>query len=496
MPPLEPRLMLAMTLLLATPALAASPIQPHLPSEEARFSTGTALDNSETDEWWRSFGDPALDALVVEALKNNSDIGSAQARMHQAKGAFVQGLSPLLPSASFDVGLSGSPSANAANQISPQMQKFFDDIGEAMEALAQFQPPSDDEPEEETEEDPDITWNGSALLNLGWNIDLGRSAMALRAARLDERAAEGDRDGVARVVVQQVVASWLDVRNARARVAVLQRQVDTNTNLLDLTRGRFEGGDARGLDVLQQQQQLAGTKALLPQAQQLLRLREIQLATLLGRNPSAPELPEGAGLPELPPAPGVGTPSDLMEHRPDVAAARTRWLASKARVGSTAASFAPTFQVGGNVGWGLRWFNEWDTWETYGISLGVSVPIFNGMQRHGALQQTLAGRSGAAHALTAAARTAVAEVESALARESTDLERLAALTDQVDASRVAYEESARQYAGGLVNYLTVLTSLASFQAAELNHLQAHRDLLGARADLHTALGSSWARRLQ
>ncbi len=486
---------LLLCLLLAAPAAAAPRVKPQLPSEDARYSTGTAVDASETDEWWTSFNDAALNELVVEAIQSNPDIGSAQARMNGARAVTVQSLSPLLPSASFDVNLAASPSDAASFQVSPQLTKLLEDLaslGELAASLPGYEPPDEDEDEEE---DPDVTWNGSAMLNFGLNIDLGRSAMALRAAALDEAAAKGDRDGVARIILQQVVASWLDVRSSRARVAIVQGQIGTNTSLLELTRARFEGGDARGLDVLQQQQQLASTKALLPQSQQLLQLRELQLAMLLGRDPSHPNLPEGLGLPELPPQPGLGTPADLLQSRPDLSAAHTRWRSSQARSISAGLSFAPTFRLGGNVGWNLRWFNEWDTQENWGFSAGVSVPIFNGLQRHGALQQSLAAQDAQAHALSAAVRTAQMEVETALAREATDGDRLAALAELLAASRTAYEESTRQYAGGLVNYLTVLTSLASYQAAELNHLQAHRDLLGARADLHTALGSSWARRL-
>lgn len=486
---------LLLSLLIAAPAAAAPRVKPELPSPDARWSTGTAVDASETDEWWTSFGDPALDELVLEAIRANPDIGSAQARMNQARAVTVQSLSPLLPSASFDVNIAASPSDSAAFQVSPQLTKLLEDLaslGELAASLPGYVPPEEDEDEED---DPEVTWNGSAMLNFGLNIDLGRSAMALRAAKLDEAAAAGDRDGVARLILQQVVASWLDVRSSRARVAIVRGQIETNTSLLELTRARFEGGEARGLDVLQQQQQLASTTALLPQSQQILRLRELQLAMLLARDPSAPNLPEGVGLPELPPQPGLGTPADLMKERPDLLAAHTRWKSAQARAISAGLAFAPTFRLGGNVGWNLRWFHEWEEQENWGFSAGVSVPIFNGLQRHGALQQTLAARDASAHALSAAVRTAKLEVESALARESTERDRLVALGQLLAASRTAYEESTRQYAGGLVNYLTVLTSLATWQAAELNHLQAHRDLLGARADLHTALGSSWARRL-
>ncbi len=473
-------------------AWAGGPFQPILPDEDSRYSVGTALRADESDEWWTSLNDSSLNDLVAEALDANHDIAAAQARFHASAGVTLQSASPLLPTASFDVGLNGSPSSNASFQVSPQMIELLDNLSELAESIPGQSAPAE---EEETEEDPDITWNGSAMLNFGLNIDVGRSATALRAAQLDAAAAEDDRDGVARAVVQQVVVAWLDVRTSRARVALIEGQIATNGSLLELTRARFLASDARGLDVLQQQQQLAATRALLPEAQQIRRLREVQLATLLGRDPSAPNLPTDAGLPALPSRPGLGTPADLMESRPDLAAASNRYLSAHNRVASSALAFAPTFRLTGNVGYQLRWFKEWDTQETWGLGAGVSIPIFGGLQRIGALKQAVASRNAAARSLSAAAVTAQAEVENALIREETGADRLAALTDQLYAARIAYDESSRQYAAGLTDYLTLLTSLASWQAAELNQLQVHRDVLGARVALHTALGAPWAAHL-
>ncbi len=257
------RSVLLLCLLLPASAWAGGPIKPVVPDEEARYSTGTAIRADESDEWWTSLQDPALNGLVVEALEANHDIGAAQARLHAAAGVTLQSVSPLLPTASFDVGLNASPSSNASFQVSPQLTELLEQLSDLAESIPGQDPAEEDD---DDEDDPDVTWNGSALLNFGLNIDVGRSATALRAAQLDAAAAENDRDGVARAVVQQVVGAWLDVRTSRARVALIEGQIETNSSLLELTRARFIASDARGLDVLQQQQQLAATRALLPQA--------------------------------------------------------------------------------------------------------------------------------------------------------------------------------------------------------------------------------------
>ncbi len=476
--------------LLASPATAA-PVKPILPSPDARYSRGTPTTVDVPDAWWKTFGDEGLNRLVEQAIESNYDIAQAQERVRQAQGVSVQQFSPLVPSASFDVGINAIPTAAQGFQVPPQLLAVF----EQLENLPTV--PGSDPPPEDDEDDPAVVWNGNALFNFGLNIDIGATALQFRAAQMDVLASRGDRDGVAQQLVAQVVASWMDLRTARVRVAVVEQQVATNQNLLELTRNRFEGGDASGLDVLQQQQQLANTRALLPQSQQLLRLTEQRLAVLLAADPSTitDALPAEAGLPALPPAPGVGTPADLVGVRPDLAALQARDVGAQARRDSAILGFLPTFRLTGNVGWNLRWFDEWESGETWGVGVAMSVPLFNGGRRWGSLQQANAARSAAAYALSTGINQARSEVEQALVREETESARFAELDNQLQAAQVAYEESTRQYAGGLANYLVVLTNLASLQATELNHLQAQRDLLGARIDLHTALGAPWADRL-
>jgi len=429
---------------------------------------------------------------VAEALQANHQLGVAVARAQQAQAVTIQSVSPLLPTASFDVGLNASPSSSASFQVPPQLTEALDELTALGDQFGQFTGEEDEESEDT--ETPDVTWGGSALLQLGLNIDLGRSAATLRASQLDAAAARGDRDGVARVITQQVCSAWFDLRAARGRVAVIEEQVRTNESVLELTQMRYEAGDSRGLDVLQQQQQLAMTRALLPRAEQQLRVFEVQLAVLLGRDPSSPQFPEPESdrpLPDLPPQPGLGSPADLLDTRAELRAARFRYDAARSRVLASALSFAPSFRLSANAGWSLRWYDEWSEQETWGFGAAVSVPIFGGLQRHGALRQATAARAAASRDYAQAALAAQAEVESALARESTGVARLAALGDQQAAASLAYDESTRQYAAGVVNYLTVLTSLASLQAVQLEHLQARRDVLAARIDLHAALGASW-----
>jgi len=462
---------------LAPAALEAG--EPAAPLDDS-YSQGDSGAVPLPSKWWSELGRPSLDRLVDQALAGNADLAVSAARIQQARGAQIQAVSPLLPTASFDVNLSASPSDGAAFQLPPQTVALFESLAVIEEQFGG----GTSEPADE--ESPDLTWNGSALLSLAYRIDPGRSIAGLRAAQLEAAAARGDWDQFARSLVQQVVSTWLDLRSAQAQEGLLLGQEAAHVNLLELTQQSFEGGRARAADVLLQRQQLAGTRALLPQARQAQALQQIRLETLVG---GAVDLDEKGGLPAIPPRPALGRPSELVEARPDLRSAARRARAARERVASAALGFAPSLRIQASFGKRLRWYNKWDAQDTWSLGGAVEVPIFGGLQRVGQLKQARAGQWAADQAYTAAIRRARAEVESALAREEAGQQRLASLDVQLRVAQESFAESRAQYAGGLRDYLSVLTSLLSLQAAELTHLGARRDLLAARVDLYTALGA-------
>ena len=477
-------LSMAGLLLPATAEAGPPPAETSAPAQEAEFSPV---------DWWTEFDDTVLNELVGQAIDGNHDLATAGARVLTAQGITKQAASPLLPTVGFDVGLNASPSSASSFAMSPELNKLMSDLAAFQDLL-----PSDpDAPDtDESEEDPALSWNGSASLRFGLRIDPGASVAGLRSAQLSAAAARGDRDAVARVVVQQVVTGWLDLRTAGLRLALLQEQEVAHDQLLGLIRARYASGLTGALDVLRQEQQVAAARSQLPRGRQAQQLLGIRLGVLLGSGPEgSTDLIAAAGassgLPELPSPPSLGVPSDLQQDRPDLKSAQLRYDAAVANQTSSALAFAPSLSLSANVGLSLRHYGEWDTQEAYGFGATLQVPIFGGLARAGALQQSVAARKSAGRTLSAISQSVQAEVASARATEDTELERLDALRVQLAAADSAYLQSVRSYEAGLTDYLSVLTALSVLQQTQLNHLQARRDVLVARVDLHSALGSRW-----
>jgi NodT family efflux transporter outer membrane factor (OMF) lipoprotein len=451
---------MSMLLLLFGAAQAVEPIE--IPGSE-QFSVVVEGPVGATP-WWDALGDPLLTAAVEEGRAINGNLGSAWGRIQQADAIAIQTFAPLVPAASLEFSMSSAPCVNCT-------------------AVPPTFAPAPDEPE--------LLHNGAALFVAGWQVDIfGRQTAAWRAAALDSRAAKIDRESAEIAIAGLIAETYFDVITANERVTLIEGQIAAQEDLLELMMLRYEAGTASGLDVLQQRQALSATQALLPDARILQSMRARQLGALVGRIPSDP-VGVGDSLPTPVALPATGTPAQLLANRPELLAADRRMAASRARATSARLGLLPTLTLQANAGWTALWITERTNGTTYGFGGTASVPLVAGGARHGAVRFARAGQDIATHQYNQAVLDALADVENRLVTDIEKRARLDAVTNQERAARDAYAESRHRYLEGLDPYVVVLTSQNAQQAAELSRLQAHRDAIGARIQLHGALGGPW-----
>ncbi|MEO1171303.1 MAG: TolC family protein [Myxococcota bacterium] len=453
---------------------------------------GVAGDNERP--WWLAFDDPLLHRAIERALANNYDVRAAAERIVQAEATALQRLAPMLPSVTADA------SGNFSNASALGFQ--FGGLGGGGGGGAV------------PTQDPLLVYNASAGLNARWNLDIwGQSYLAYRAATLQGRASEGDRNSVRFALAGQVAAAYYDVVLAKESIEVVEAQVESNRRLLELLELRFERGESTGLDVLQQKQQVAARAAEVPPLRSQLRASQQQLAILMGEAPSRTPPASVDSLPDLPPAPGLGTPAQLLENRPDLRASVLRSEAAAKNASSALRVHLPTLSVNGNFGW--QWFrsnttpddpapgdppglDRSDTARTdvWGAGVALSVPLFSGFGDVGQVREARASESEALASLTQAHLSAVSEVESAVISETETLEQLRLLREQSTAAEAALEESEARYIAGLADYLSVLTALSAAQSVQRQILQVERATLSARLQLYQSLGGAWTREFE
>lgn len=485
--------MIALLTLLASPADAAPQVIEPSPTDAFVETSGPVA----TTAWWTHFGDPALEELLSDALSKNGDIEAARARAKMATGVQMQAFSPLLPSASFDTTISTSAYQNSFCQ----QVESFSSLGGIFEAL------QNDPQSLLTNPDQfggggggtarDLCTNTRAMLNVAWPIDIfGRNSLNYAAQAHEAAAARGDRDAQILALTSMIAEGWYDVVLAEQQVALVSEQLQAQRDLLELIELRYDQGGASGLDVLQQRQQVASTEALLPTARAGRDARKASLAALLGREVSTlPPVPEA--LPEPQGLPGVGNPEELAEQRPDLQAAQQRARSARDARASAHSGLAPSLTATANAGW-TGVFNPdnpdndvlsvMTQQEQWGAGLTLSIPLFGGGVQHGRIRQARAAESMAVNSYNQALRNAVAEVDGAIRLDVEQRARRDAVQTQSEAARLAYDESVDRYLAGLDTYLSVLASQAANQAAELTLLQARRDAVSARIQLHDAIG--------
>ncbi|MEZ6194855.1 MAG: TolC family protein [Planctomycetota bacterium] len=415
--------------------------------------------------WWSAFGDAELEALVERSLDANLDLRQAWSRIDQALARVENENASVLPAVSID--------GNAR----------FDKSIRSTIASGAFiggSPAGAD------------THGYSVSPRLSYEIDLwGRLAARRDARTLELEATVEDLLGTGLVLAAEVTEAWLDLLEQRSLASVLEAQIETGTRQLELVELRFANGQANALDVLQQRQQVARIVSQRPDVARAAALAENRLAILCGRAPSDAPAVGRPGLDlVLPPLPSPGHPGDLLDNRPDLRAARARLRAADRDVAEAVADRMPRLDLSLSYQFSAtRGGAQFDREILDGV-LSLLAPVFDNGLRSSEIDRREARVRELLDAFRAAYLVALREVEDALVGEARPRARLAALERELALADETLGEARARYAGGVAEYLNVLTSLETRQGLERTLVSERRELLGQRVRLYRALGGA------
>jgi outer membrane protein, multidrug efflux system len=461
---------------------ADSPADPYeVPSSYAALEMDPSNSSRRTQvdqAWWVTFNDPELTQLEEHALAGNFSLSAAWARLEQAETVGRQIASARYP------------------QIMPEGSALYQRTAGFLRESIAFR----------------------ASVPVTYEVDwFARYKGEAEAARFDARAARADVESAAMTVAANVAETWYDLVEARARREILEDQLELNGTFLELTQLRFRQGLTSALDVHQQRQQVATIRAQLDVIRAQERIVSNQLVALLGGLPAETGVPERAELPELPPLPDPGIPATLLESRPDIRAAMRRIQAADRRVASAVAAHLPSLVLSGAAGYAWNRFQfvsgdglgpppppgeEEATGPVtvhgveYSAGANLVIPLFDGFLRKARIDENRARLREATASYAETLQQAMVEVENAVAQEQEQLKRIENLEEQVAAATDALEAARDRYQQGLVDFLNVLTALQGQRQAEVALLEARRQVLSARIQLHRALGGTWTQDLE
>ena len=418
--------------------------------------------------WWLTFHNERLNAIVQDTLVANHDLRAAVARVEQAAAAARIVSADLKPVV--DVGLS-------ANR---QRQNF---VG--------FPIPG--------QESGVLTTTATRVglsANVAWEADLwGRLRAAARAALADFTAAAEDMEAARQSLAAQAARSWFVVVEAREQVELAEQTVASRRESATQVRQRYELGLRPSLDLRLAESTLADAEALTARRRSRLNGGVRQLEILMGHYPAG-RLLDGSEDVTLPPAPSsipAGLPTDLLERRPDLRAAASRFTAAEQRVLAARRALYPRLVLtasGGTVSNQLKDLVSGDfaVWSLLG---GLTQPLFQGGRLRAGVDQADARRDEAMELYASTLLRAFAEVETALVDEGRLREQEEALTRSTSQLAAALRLARDRYTRGVGDYLTVLESQSREFVARSALLAVRRERLTNRVDLFLALGGGF-----
>ena len=404
--------------------------------------------------WWERFGDPQLSALVAQALQAHPSALSAQAALRQARAQARVQAAGMLP----DVSLSGSAQrSRSGGQTGNSFQ-----VG----------------------------------LDAGWEPDLfGRLDAGVQASQADARAAQASLEQVHVSLSAEVALEYIALRSLQQRLAIAQRNLETQQQTLQITDWRVQAGLATSLVAEQARAAAEQTAAQVPQLQASLAQARHALAVLTGQAPAA--LDAALAAPQAVPQPSqalvLDIPADTLRQRPDVRVAQERVQAALARVSQADAARYPSLRLSGSLGLrALTLGALGDSASLVHSLLGsVAVPLFDGGATQAQVQVQQAALEQARQAYQLAVLTALKEVEDALVALQGEAARLAHLQQAAQAAGNAALLAQQRYASGLIDFASVLETQRT-QLATQDALATSQANLGSNhVRLFKALGGGW-----
>lgn len=414
--------------------------------------------------WWTIFQDPQLDALELQVNVSNQNLKAAEAQYRQARAVLRYYRADYFPT------LTAAPSAtrtrNSANR--PPQNSIFNGI----------------------------TYNDFVLpLDVSYQADVwGRVRKNVESYREQAQASAADLATVNLSMHADLAVDYFQARSLDAEEQLLNSTVKQYEQALELNESRFQGGIASEVEVEQAKTQLQTTRAVAIDVGVARAQYEHAVAILIGKPPaefSLPPLPLNAPPPHVP----ISVPSELLERRPDIAAAERRVAAANAQVGVAKSAYYPLINLSASGGFESSAITTLINGPSGFWSVGLSAvgTVFDVGRRRALNDQARAAYDYQVAAYRENVLTGFQQVEDNLAAVRI-LENEAQVQDEaVAAAQRSLDLSVTRYKGGVTSYLEVITAQSAALADEVTAVNILGRRMANTVLLIQALGGGWDR---
>jgi NodT family efflux transporter outer membrane factor (OMF) lipoprotein len=420
--------------------------------------------------WYSVFHDPQLNRLEAQAQVNNQNLRAAVARVSEARAVAREAEANFYPTLDFSA--SGDRESTSPNNGAQVAQTTASGV------------PSNR-----------YTYNTATVVpfDLSYEVDIwGRVRREFEANADQAQATLADLENVLLSLRADVATNYFALRALDSEIQVQRDTIKAYQQNLDLTNSRFQGGISTQLDVEQAKATLASAQAQLASFQQNRDEFEHAIAVDEGLPPASFSIPFSP-LTSTPPSIPPGLPSDLLERRPDVAAAERRVAAQNAEIGVAIAAYFPVVRLTGSTGLDSGDLGLLFNWESRIWSIGPSIqfPIFEGGQIAANVKQQRAAYEENVATYRQDVLVAFQDVEDSLSS-------IRYLAQQYEAENRAYQSYQKaldltnaRYSSGLVSYFDVIQAQNLALAAQQQTVQIAGNRMAATVRLIKAIGGGW-----
>ena len=446
---------------LSTATLLALTLTVHAGEAEVQFAPAVPAADQNRGAWWTALGDDTLNGLEVRLETNSPSLKIALRRYDQARAYLGMAASDQSPHAD----LLGTGSANRQSDLRPLRGS----------------------------NQPDQYAANTLGGLLSYEIDLwGRVRQEVAADKAEVAARKDDVLSLGLSLQAELAIDYARLRATDADLAILSATTDAYRKVYALIDARHKGGVASGVDLARAETQVKTVAAQTEDASATRTLYEHAIAVLIGEDPRGFHLapaPVRLKMAEVP----VEVPSDLLQRRPDIAAAEARVAEANALVGLARKAFFPQVAISAALGFqntgqaGLLGYGN----RFWSVGPSADLPVFDGGRRTGVVNAARAQRDIVVQNYRQTVLNAFQDVSDNLAL----IDRLGAeAQDQGEAvrsARLAQSLSLIRYQKGAVTFLETAISEAAALQADRAYLQIEERRLEASIRLIRAIGGDW-----
>jgi NodT family efflux transporter outer membrane factor (OMF) lipoprotein len=405
--------------------------------------------------WWEVFHEPELNDYEGQLNINNQNIKQFFQNYMAARAQIREAHSQYYPTASVSAGLTYSRTGGAASS------------GES----SQFTAPLD------------ISWAPDLFGRVRNTVGEFQFAAQVSAADLENE----------RLLEQATLAqTFFEIRGQDALIQVLGETVKADESVLEVTQGLYDTGLTNQVAVEQAKQTLESARAIAIGAHTARAQYEHAIATLLGKNATDFTVPSRP-LVTAPPVIPTGTPSQLLERRPDIAAAERQMAEANAVIGIGYAAYYPTLTLSANGGFNSSSLLSWFSWPSRFFSIGPSISetVFDAGLRKATLDQDVAVYNADLANYRQTVLTGFQQVEDYLAQTRILSEQIRQDQAASDSAQRAFELEKNRYQTGLDPYVTLLTTQTALLSTRQDLVNAQVQQMTSAVLLVEALGGGW-----